>query len=143
MLKKASEVIASGDTRAVVDFAIEVNREVAHRTRELDKAKAHLRKVALGRDETRERTIEIEGNVGVATVTFSPDAVKVRKGRDLKDLEANLSSTTFARLFTKQIVVTPVRELPDLLGALDDPERSVVERFVEVTPSTPKVFLTQ
>ena len=143
MLKKASEVIASGNVGSVVDFAIEANREVASSQRELDAAKAYLRGRALAQRVGRQDLVELEGHLGLASVAFSPDTAKAKKGKDLKDLEANLSPGTFALLFTKMIVITPVKELPELLGTLEEAERLVVERFLEVKPTTPKVFLTQ
>lgn len=142
MLKKASEVIASGDEAAIVDYAIEVNRRVSAASGELEEAKSHLRELALGRVEDQESgSVEIEGNLGAATIVFTPHAVRPLKGADLRDAEVNLSAETFARLFTKEIVIQPVRDFQDRLGALTAAERAVVERFIEIRPSTPKVNL--
>jgi len=142
MLKKASEVIASGDEPSIVDYAIEVNRRVSAAQGELDKAKSHLREVALGRVEDHvSGSVDIEGNLGAATIVFTPDTVKTRKGADLNDIEANLSAETFTRLFTKEIVIRPVSNLQDRLDTLTTSERTIIERFVEVRPSTPKVNL--
>lgn len=142
MLKRASEVIASGDEAAVVDYAIEVNRRILAASGELEEAKGHLREVALGRVEDQETgSVEIEGNLGAATINFTPHTVRLLKGVDLRDIEVNLSDETFARLFTKEIVVQPVRDFREHLGTLTAAERAVVERFVEIKPSTPKVNL--
>ena len=61
------------------------------------------------------------------------------KGRDLKDLEVNLSAETFARLFTKTIAIQPASGFKEILARVSPAERAIVERFVEVKPSTPKV----
>lgn len=141
MLKSASEVIAQGDERAVVDFAIESNRELATINGELDKAKSHLRKLALGRVENEVDRVEIDGALGVATIVFGPSSVKGRKGKDLRDLEANLSEETFRRLFVKRVMVSPVENFASLVASVPTSEREVIERFVQVSPSTPKVYL--
>jgi hypothetical protein len=144
MLKTASEVIAQGDTKAVVDFAIEANREVTATSRELNKAKAHLREDARkgsDRDELEGTSVDIGGNLGTATVVFDSDTPKTRKGQDLKGIEPNLSEETFARLFTKEVVVKPVKDFLDHLGELSSAERAVVTRFIEIKPTTPKVYL--
>lgn len=141
MLKRASEIIAQGDERAVVDFAIESNRELATVGRELELAKGHLRKVALGRAGNGEGPVEIEGNLGVASVAFGPAGVKARKGRDLRDIEANLSEDTFRRLFTKRLQVVPHKDLATLVASVEGGERDVIDQFLAISPSTPKVFL--
>lgn len=141
MLKKASEIIALGDDRAVVDFAIEANRELSTIGGELEKAKGHLRKVALGRTTEGADQVEIEGGLGVATVVLGGSNVKPRKGQDLRDIEANLSEETFRRLFTKKVTVSPLRDYAIVVASVTGPERETLDRFIEVTPSTPKVFL--
>lgn len=153
MLKTANEVIAHGDVRAVVDFAVEVNREIAANTKELNTAKAHLRAdarksvcsfmgVAL-RDKAPQPdgSVDIEGNLGTATVVFDKDTPKIRKGQTLKDIEPNLPEETFASLFTREVVVRPVKDFVDRLGDLSAAEREVIDRFLEVKPTTPKVYL--
>ena len=142
MLKRASDIIAHGDERAIVDFAIESNRELATIGRELELAKGHLRKVALGRaGDGTEGPVEIEGNLGVASVAFGPAGVKTRKGRDLRDIEANLSEDTFRRLFTRKLQVHPHKDLATLVASVEGSERDVIDQFLAIKPSTPKVFL--
>ena len=63
MQKTAKEVIASGDTTLVVDFAIEANRQLTRTTKELNEAKHHLREV--GRN-AGSPSVELEGSLGVA-----------------------------------------------------------------------------
>lgn len=142
MLKTASEIIAQGEIKAVVDFAIEVNRELTAGNRELSQAKGHLREEAKGHLREEEITsVDIEGNLGTATVVFDGEVPKIRRGQDLKGIEPNLSEETFAKLFTKEIVVKPVKDFVSLLQDLSSAERAVIARFVEVSPSTPKVYL--
>lgn len=140
MLKKASEVIAQGDAKAAVDYAIEVNREVNHAKAELDQIKVHLRAVAKDlKDEGGEVTLE--GMLGDAFIVFPPEEARGRKGQNLSDIEANLSAETFAKLFTKSITVKPARDFLEKVGSLDPAERSVVDRFVGVFHPTAKVNL--
>lgn len=143
MLQTAQEVIASGDERAVVDYAVEVNREIARSQVELDEAKVFLRKLAEERRGSGD-SVEIDGNLGAATVEFQarPD-VKLRKGRDLRDIEVNLSEEGFRRLFVKTIQVRALEDLPELLEGLSQADREMVDRFLEITPKTPKVYLTK
>lgn len=140
MLRTASEVIAQGDTKAVVDFAIEANRTVTATSRELNEAKAHLREEAKAQGDGS-WSVDIEGNLGTATVVFDKDAPKTKRGQDLKDIEPNLSDETFARLFTKEVVVKPVKDFVEKLDDLSAAEREVVARFIDVKPTTPKVYL--
>lgn len=140
MLKTASEIIAQGDIRTVVDFAIEVNREVTAGSRELDYVKVHLREEARKSVESG-KVVDIEGNLGTATIVFDNDTPKTRKGQDLKGIEPNLSEETFARLFTKEVVVKPVKDFIDMIEGLSAAEKAIVDRFVEIRPATPKVYL--
>lgn len=143
MLKTAQEVIASGDERTIVDYAIEVNRSINRSQAELEEAKAHLRKLAAERDDGS-LSVEIDGNFGVATVKFqtSPE-VKVRKGKNLRDVELNLSVKVFSRLFSKKLVVEPVADFETQLSSLSADDQEILSRFVEVKVPTPKVFLTK
>ena len=142
MLKRAHEVIASGDERAIVDYAIEANRTISRATIELESVKAHLRKIALGRSEGA-LNVELEGNLGVATVAFPRPEAKPRRGKDLKDVEVNLQAEVFARMFSKEILVRPVDGFEDRLPLLAPAERVIIEQFIEIKPSTPKVHLTK
>jgi hypothetical protein len=142
MLKRAQEVIASGDEKQVVDYAIEANRQVTSASAELDKAKAFLRSAALRRAEGA-FSVELEGHLGVATVSFARSEVKIRKNRDLRDLEVNLPAEVFSALFAKEILIRPVEDFADRLADLHPSQRVILDRFIEVRPSTPKVHLTK
>ena len=142
MLKKASEVIASGNVRSVVDYAIEANRQQTSAKRELDEAKAHLRKVAGQTRSKKAGRVELQGTLGLATVMFSSDEAQVT-AQGIEELEAALSPETFKLLFVRQTTIMPVREIAGLLESLSATEREVVNRYVQIKPVTPKVYLTQ
>lgn len=143
MLRRAREVISSGDERSVVDYAIEANRTVVQANTELEEAKGFLRKVALGRRAGEALSVELEGNLGVATVNFSRSDPKTRKGKDLKDIEVNLAPEVFAKLFTKVVHVQPVGDFEVRLAQLPPADRAIIEQFVEIKLATPKVHLTK
>jgi hypothetical protein len=67
MLKSAQEVIASGNDRFVVDYAIEVNRQITAFSKELSTVKKHLRKLGLSRVVAGKRSVAVEGNLGVGS----------------------------------------------------------------------------
>lgn len=141
MQKRASDVIASGDERAVVDFAIGVNRKVHSASMELEAAKVHLRQLgrrALGEEA---KSAILSGNLGEASVAFPPDKVQVRPGMSLKDAEVNLDPEVFSRLFVKEVVVRPSQDFQSELAGLSAADRARVRQFIEVIPTTPKVFL--
>lgn len=142
MEKTAQEVIASGDLRAVIDFAVELHRRISAQSKELDAAKHHLREAA--RTEaasSRERAIELLGNLGTASVVFERDSVKLKKDMNLADIEENLSPETFAHLFVTKVVVEPAPDFLDKITDLSPVERAVLANFLDVVPSTPKVYL--
>jgi hypothetical protein len=135
-------VIAAGDIPSTVDFAIELHRRIAAQGRELDEVKRYLREIAKESVGTSgARTSEIVGHLGTASVVFERDQVKSRKGMDLSDIEENLSAETFARLFVTKVVVDPAPDLLDKIAALSPAEKAVLENFLDVVPSTPKVYL--
>lgn len=152
MLRRAEEVITSGDERAAVDFAISMNRQVAQGKRELDRIKAHLRKMARRETLTEGSPatapygplsdgVTLDGNIGTAYVQFPPKEARVRRGQDLRDIEVNLTRQAFYLLFMKTTVVKPAKDFLDRIGSLDAAGRMVVDRFIEVTEPTGKVNL--
>lgn len=142
MEKTAKEVIATGDVRATVDFAIELHRRIASLGRELEEAKRYLREVAKEDVKlTGERSTEILGNLGTASVVFERDTVKTKRDMNLADIEENLSEETFARLFVTRVLVDPSSDFLDKMVDVTPAERAVIENFLDVTPATPKVYL--
>lgn len=142
MEKTAKEVIAAGDVRAAVDFAIELHRRITALSRELDEAKRYLREIA--KEEVGDsglRTTEIIGHLGTASVVFEKDTVKTKRDMVLADIEENLSDETFARLFVTRVVVDPTPDFLDKLASLSPVERAVLDNFLDILPSTPKVYL--
>lgn len=141
MQKRASEVIASGDQRAIVDFALGLNRKVQAASGELEEAKAHLRKLGRAALGEEAKSVSLAGNLGEASVAFPPDKVQTRSGMDLKDAEVNLTAEVFSRLFFKEIVIRPAKDFLAELASVSEADQARVRQFVEIVPTTPKVFL--
>lgn len=146
MLKRAEDVIASGDERAAIDFAISMNRQVAQSKRELDRIKVHLREVAHLRtlkvgDPSPQEGVTLEGNIGSVFIQFPPKEARVRRGQDLRDIGVNVSRQTMLLLFTNTVAVKPVKDFVDQIDKIDPAERAVVDRFVEMISPTGKVNL--
>lgn len=142
MEKLAKQIIAAQDVPAAVDFAIELNRRITASSKELDEIKRYLRDIAredVG--DTGQRTTEIIGNLGVASVVFERDTVRTKRDMVLANIEENLSEETFSRLFVTRVVVEPASDFLEKLQALSPAERAVVDNFLDVAPSTPKVYL--
>lgn len=143
MLKSANEVIATGDTKAIVDFAIETNRQIHTETEDLKQAKEFLRKVA----ETdfavnvTEKSVELPGNIGTATVTFPKPSWRPRKGVDLLACCENLPDEVFSKLFVFKTIVEFAPDFEDKLEALSAADRAVIDNLVEAAPTTPRVNL--
>lgn len=142
MEKLAQEVIEAGDVPAAVDYAIELYRRINALSKDLNEIKSYLREVAKSDvGSSGARTASIAGNLGTASVIFERDTVKTRRDMVLADIEENLPEETFARLFVTRVIVEPSSDFLDKLPDLSPAERAVVENFLEVTPSTPKVYL--
>jgi hypothetical protein len=140
MLKSAKEVVATGNLTEVVDFAIEVNREITSATKELEVAKAALRdegskKAALG----GETNISLDGTLGSAQVVFPKEAPKVKKGRAIAELLAALPAEVFGSLFAVEYKIDP--EFASKLAGLTAAQRAAVANIVELTTATPRVNL--
>lgn len=142
MEKTAKEVVASGSVRSMVDYAIEVNRQIVASTKELEEMKVALREKGqevsnlLGKNQ-----VEIEGNLGVAQITFVKSQVKPKKGVDLLAAEGNLPPEVFNLLFVKKTVVEVASDFEGKQGALTPAQRMVLANLVEIVPSTPRVNL--
>lgn len=143
MLKRAKDVIAEGDLGELVDFTIDQNRKKVDIEKEIDDAKAHLRDVAKARKQGSPE-VELDGLSGTISVVFPGLALKVKKGADLKDLEANLKPEVFAKLFRKTIEVIPALEADDFVDVLEtltEIERTTIRHFVEAVDQTGKVYV--
>jgi hypothetical protein len=142
MLKNASEVIASGDLKQVVDFAIETDRTVKASLKELDAAKVYLREEATKvAAKTGDSKADLEGNLGVAQVVFPRPCPKVLKGVDLLAAEPGLPPEVFHTLFRKRVVVEFCDDFERKLASLTPAQKAVVSNLVEIAPSTPRVNL--
>lgn len=142
MLKSAKEVVQAGETVAVVDMAIEFNREVNRLTKELDALKAFIREKGIAAAAlTGENNALVEGTLGAAQVAMVKAAPKARKGTDLLASEASLPAEVFSALFVKKTVVEFAPDFEEKLNALPKAQKAVVENLVEVVASTPRVNL--
>lgn len=140
-MRRARDVIASGDSQAVVEFAVELGRRIHLLTGDLDAVKGWLRADARSRRSEESTQVEFFGRNGSVTVVFTSDVAKTKPGMSLRDAEVNLPPETFAKLFVKEVVVRPADDFLDQLSTLSEAERSTVSKFIEVIPATPKVYL--
>lgn len=142
-MKSASEVIDQGDLGSVVDHTIGLGRKVASLTAELELLKVHLREEAkkLARGAN---SVELEGHTGSIEVAFPGLTCKVKKGADLKDLEANLEAEVFSELFVKTIEVTHALSPDEYLEALQGLSPAVqktLSHFIVVEEQTARVYV--
>lgn len=142
MQKSASEVVAAGSVGSVVDMAVEMNREVARLTKELDVLKAALREKGLSEVAlSGENNVTFEGTVGTAQVVAVRPAPRAKKGVDLLASEANLPADVWGSLFTKRVVVEIAEDYEAKVAALPTAQRAVLGNLVEVVAGTPRVNL--
>jgi hypothetical protein len=143
MRKRAADVIAEGDLSAVVDLAIELNRQHFEAEKELNEVKAYLREVAKQKQHGSAE-VELDGLSGTVSVTFPGLLLKPKKGADLKDLEVNLTPESFAKLFFRTIEIKPAMAADDfleVLATLTPAEQSRVKHFIEAGEQTAKVYV--
>lgn len=143
MLKSAQDVLASGDVRAIVDFAIEANRTVVSTTAELRVVKLHLRALAEAekRGNPRLTNVKFEGLTGVAQVVLGKPVPHGRKGMNLRDLRKVLSEELYASLFNEIVQVDVSEDYETNYSQLNPSQRIVVDRYVEFAPPTSRVNL--
>lgn len=136
-------MIAEGDLKAVVDYAIDLNREKAWLDKELEETKVFLRAEARKR-ASGSFAVDLEGNLGTATVTFPGVTMKVRKGKDLQDIEVNVEPVVFAEFFNRTVVVVPSMPADDFLDAmakLPSTAQLKIKTFLDFEDQTPRVNL--
>jgi len=142
MFKSAKDVVAAGNTVEVVDVAVEINKEIARLTKELDALKVALREQGVGEvARTGLNNITLNGTVGTAQVVMVKAAPKTKKGVDLLAAEGNLPSDVFANLFTKRVVVDIADDFEVKVAGLTTAQKAVVNNLVEMVAQTPRVTL--
>ena len=143
MIKSAKEIVAAGNSQAVVDMAIETNRQVTALTKELDALKAFIREKGVAAAAlSGENNALVEGLLGSAQVTMVKAAPKARKGTDLAEVaEGILPPEVFSALFIKKTVVEFGPDFEEKLSALSLSQRAMVLYLVEIVASTPRVNL--
>jgi hypothetical protein len=142
MLKKAQEVIASGDVPAVVDFGIELDRTTKADTAQLNEIKEFLRGFGAteAADRKTEKTVEILGNLGTVSITYPAQSPKLRSGVDLVASEAGIPKHVFELLFHKRTVVDFKSGFVENLKKLDSKERGMILDLIELEDTTPRIF---
>lgn len=141
MLRTAAEVVASGDVVSIVDFGIELDRTLKAEKQELERVKRYLRQIGetgVGGRRT-EKSVEIEGHLGVVTVTYPADVPRLKKGVDLVASEAGIPGEVFRLLFRKKVVIDFAAGFLTKLGKLEADDRQMILDLVRVEPVTPRV----
>jgi hypothetical protein len=141
MLKTAQEVVASGDARAIVDFGIELDRTIKAEALELEEIKRVLRQMGETElaDRRTEKTVQLKGHLGVATVTFPADSPKLKPGVDLAASEAGIPEDVFRQLFRKKTTIDFEVGFFDKLARLEPEDREMILDLIEVQRSTARV----
>jgi hypothetical protein len=144
MLKSSKDVLASGNLASVVDFAIETHREIVQLTQELEAVKPHLRAEGVARQAlSGENSVEIEGNLGVATIVGVKPVPTAKKGMNLASLETSLPPEVFHSLFVKRpvVMIDIAADYESKLPRLNPAQKAVLSNYVEMVRSTPRVNL--
>lgn len=140
--KLATDIIASNDTVSMVDAAVEMNREIARLSKELDALKTALRHQGIAHVATTGLNHHtFEGTIGSAQVVAVKPSPKAKKGVDLLASENSLPSDVWTSLFTK---VTKVEFAPDFeqrMASLTTAQKTVLSNLVEMVEQTPRVNL--
>lgn len=142
MLRSAKDVVASGDAAAVVDYAIEANRQIVQLQAELDILKDALRKRGMNEAAmTGETSISVGGRLGTAQIVLVRPQPRARKGVDLLASEAGLPPEVFNALFVKRTVVDLAPDFIEKVSKLPRGLQTVITNLVETVASTPRVSL--
>ena len=142
MLRKAQEVIASGDVPAIVDYGIELDRTIKAENTQLEEVKEALRGVGETSlaDRQTEKTVQIRGNLGKVTITYPADHPKLRSGVDILASEAGIPPKVFDLLFKKRVVVDFAEDFVKKVRSLDREDRELILNLIELQQSTPRVI---
>lgn len=152
MLKTAKEVLASKDTKVIVDFAIESNRVAKKAAAEVEETKPFFRDLASATAaKTGEATVNLEGNLGVVQVVFpgptvGPKTLAKDKKADLLQLEVQLPEAVFNSFFRKVVKVELVDDAAGYqakLAVLPPAQQNLLKNFIEVADATPRVNIAK
>ena len=142
MIKTAKEVVATGDEKLLVDFAIESHRLITSTTKEFEAAKSYLRERA--EDivaHTNEPNATITGNIGTASIAFLKPEPRAKKEVDLLASEATMSPELWNLFFRKVTTVEVVGDAEAKMAALAPAQRNLIASLIEICPRTPRVTL--
>ncbi len=142
-LRTASDVISCGSLADAVDYAISVSRELEDAERELGTIKRYLRDEGLKlAAQQGDRTTTLRGSLGTAQIVFTKPSPKVRRGADLLEAEKNLPPEVFQRLFSKRVSVEILTGFEEKTHSLTLAQRAVLQKFIRIAPSTPRLVLS-
>lgn len=142
MNKNAQEIVAAGNVTQIVDVAVDMNRQIAALTKELDILKAAIREQGMSAvAQTGDNNITLTGSVGTAQVVMVKAAPKAKKGVDLLAAAANLPEAVWASLFTKKVVVEIADDFEQKVAGLTTAQKAVVGNLVQMVEQTPRVTL--
>ncbi len=140
MLRTAKEIVASGDTKRVVDFAVETDRAIKSASKELEVAKEFLRETATEIvAHTFEENATINGNIGSATVVFPKPKVEPQKGVNLLAIEGSMSPELFNMFFRKETVVVIATDFIEKYDQLAPAQQVVLSAIIKIESQTPRV----
>ena len=138
--KTAREVVASGDVKAVIDYAVATDRSIKAETKELEVVKEFLRDEAMDIvAHTGSRSAVLHGNTGSATVVFPEAKAEPRKGVNLLSVAEVIDPILFTRFFRREVVVKPVDDFASRYDQLPDHERAVLDSIISIVQQTPRV----
>lgn len=142
MNKTAKEIVAANNTTEMVDVAVEMNRQIAALTKELDVLKAAIREKGLVEvAKSGDNNVTLTGTVGTAQVVAVKAAAKAKKGVDLLATEGNLPADVWGSLFTKVVKVEIADDFEEKVAGLTTAQKAVVNNLVEMVAQTPRVTL--
>lgn len=142
MFKTAKEVLANNNLVETVDVAVEINREVARLTKELELLKTALRDQGVAQVAvTGDNNITFTGSIGTAQVACVRPTPKAKKGVDLLTTENSLPAEIWSALFTKVTKVEFASDFEAKVAGLTTAQKAVVGNLVEMVEGTPRVTI--
>jgi len=140
--KTATEIVAAQNTVEIVDAAVEMNREVARLTKEMDVLKAALRELGVAAiAATSANNVTLTGTIGTAQVACVKASPKAKKGANLLAAKDALPAEVFASLFTVKTVVDFAEDFEAQVAGLTTAQKKVVGGLFEMVAGTSRVTI--
>jgi hypothetical protein len=144
MLKTAREIVALGDERLVVDYAVEADRQIKATKAEFETAKDFLRlRAADIVAHTNEPTAQLKGSSGSVVVSFQKPQAAVRKGVDPLAFEQTMDPSLWSTFFRKRVVVEVADDAEAKLATLTPAQRAAMLNLIEIRTDVPRVTVKQ